>query len=153
MRELLRRAAFRLSLSAWRLRVPLIARRAALPEILARVAPPPGAPFAGLPAGWILRRVRTSCRRPWLMRDRRCLREGLLAWRFLLAAGYRPRLHFGVDRTSVGQPRLAAHCWLSLDGEVVLNPPLPSHVEVQVVEPEAAHGLSRSAGTGGRRAA
>ncbi|HEX6000466.1 MAG TPA: lasso peptide biosynthesis B2 protein, partial [Hyphomicrobiaceae bacterium] len=75
-------------------------------------------------------RVKRATRRPWLMRDRPCLRQGLLAMRFLRLAGYRPVLHFAIDRTSVSRDVLSAHCWVSLDGEVLLNPATPSMVEI-----------------------
>lgn len=132
----LRRLALRLHVALWARWLPVLAREPELHRLLKRAAPPPGTPYAGIPADIIIRRVRKACRRPVLMRDRPCLREGLLAYRFLRLAGFRPRLHFGVDRDSAAAPRLAAHCWVSLDGRVVLNPPLPSHVEVLAVGPE-----------------
>lgn len=132
----LRRLALRLHVALWARWLPVLAREPELQRLLARTAPPPGTPYAGIPADVVIRRVRKACRRPVLMRDRPCLREGLLAYRFLRLAGFRPRLHFGVDRNSAAAPRLAAHCWVSLDGRVVLNPPLPSHVEVLAVGPE-----------------
>jgi hypothetical protein len=64
------------------------------------------------------------------MRDRRCLREGLLAFRFLSMAGYRPVLRFGVERTSLNRSSLSAHCWIELDQTVILNPPTPGMVEI-----------------------
>jgi hypothetical protein len=57
------------------------------------------------------------------MRDRRCLREGLLAYRFLRSAGYSPDLVFGVDPRSLDGPKPDAHCWIRLDGRDVFNPP------------------------------
>lgn len=132
----LRRLALRLHVALWARWLPVLAREPDLRRLLTRAAPPPGTPYAGIPAEAILRRVRRTCRRPVLMRDRPCLREGLLAYRFLHLAGFRPRLHFGVDRNSAAAPRLSAHCWVSLDGRVVLNPPLPSHVEMLAVGPE-----------------
>ncbi len=135
MPGVLRSAAFHASLAVWARWVVLLARGRDLGRLVARVRPGPGTPYAGMPAELILAAVTRACRRPRLMRDRRCLREGLLAFRFLCAAGYRPRLHFGVDRASAGRARMAAHCWITLDGAVVLNPPLPGHVEMHVVEP------------------
>ena len=38
----------------------------------------------------------------------------------------------GVDRGSVARHSLAAHCWITLDNEVVLNPPDPAMVEILV---------------------
>ena len=132
----LRRLALRLHVALWARWLPVLAREPELQRLLGRAAPPPGTPYVGIPADIVIRRVRKACRRPVLMRDCACLREGLLAYRFLRMAGFRPRLHFGVDRNSAAAPRLAAHCWVSLDGRVVLNPPLPSHVEVLAVGPD-----------------
>ena len=74
--------------------------------------------------------MKRATRRPWLMRDRPCLRQGLLAMRFLRLAGYRPVLHFALDRTSVASSVLSAHCWVTLDGKVLLNPATPTMVEI-----------------------
>jgi hypothetical protein len=63
------------------------------------------------------------------MADRPCLREGLLLNRFLVMGGFRPSLHFGVDRTSLNSPRAEAHCWVTL-GEMVFNPPAANIVEI-----------------------
>jgi hypothetical protein len=95
------------------------------------------APYGGLPAAYILKRVKRTVRRPLLMRDRRCLREGLLAIDFLIAAGYQPELHFGVERHSVNAARLAAHCWVVLDGNTVLNPPSHGMVPIFAHRPAA----------------
>jgi hypothetical protein len=78
------------------------------------------------------------------MRNRRCLRQGLLAYRYLRLAGFRPALHFGVDRRSLADPDIKAHCWLVLDGEAILNPPDPSMVTVLVYD-----GPQSLAGAGG----
>jgi hypothetical protein len=39
-------------------------------------------------------------------------------------------LHFGVDRQSLKGSRVRAHCWITIDGATVLNPPSRSMVEV-----------------------
>jgi hypothetical protein len=127
---LLRKIRFRLSLRAWAVLLPLLAVRRGLESLLALTRAGAGEPYAGLAPGYIARRVRRVTRRPWLMRDRPCLRQGLLAMRFLHLAGHRPVLHFAIDRTSVTRDVLSAHCWLSLDGEVLLNPATPSMVEI-----------------------
>ncbi|MEL6920621.1 MAG: lasso peptide biosynthesis B2 protein [Pseudomonadota bacterium] len=66
---------------------------------------------------WVLR----ATRKPWLMRNRRCLRQGLLGTRFMLKAGHKPDLVFGVDPASLKAPSIEAHCWVELGGEPVLN--------------------------------
>ncbi|TIS53513.1 MAG: lasso peptide biosynthesis B2 protein [Mesorhizobium sp.] len=87
-------------------------------------------PYRGLPSAYVVARVNRTVRHPWLMRDRRCLREGLLGFRFLRMAGFDPDLHFGVDAKSMDQPRLAAHCWVCLDGKPVVSDSLPDMVEI-----------------------
>jgi hypothetical protein len=66
------------------------------------------------------------------MRDRPCLREGLLAYRFLAEAGYRPRLHFGVDPGIMASASTVAHCWVTLDGATVIGGSRTPFVEVLV---------------------
>jgi hypothetical protein len=39
----------------------------------------------------------------------------------LAEAGYAPELHFGIDGDSIGTQRLAAHCWVCINGKPVLN--------------------------------
>ena len=126
----LRKARLRLSLWAWARVLPLLVRNCDLSSIMTLAHVGPGRPYAGLAPGYIVHRVQRATRRPWLMRDRRCLRQGLLAMRFLRLAGYRPVLHFAVDRTSVSRSVLSAHCWVTLDGEVILNPATPTMVEI-----------------------
>ncbi|WP_439575698.1 lasso peptide biosynthesis B2 protein [Phreatobacter sp.] len=106
----------------WQARLlPIIIRGRDLQSVLsyAEIAPDPA--FAGLPAEAIAGWVTAATRRPWLMRDRRCLRQGLLGMRFMRLAGHAPELHFGIDPRSLSQPVLAAHCWIVLAGRPVLN--------------------------------
>jgi hypothetical protein len=81
----------------------------------------PRASYAGLSAEYILKHAARVTRRPYFMRERRCLRQGLLAFRFMKAAGHDVELHFGIDRTH--RHDIRAHCWIVHDGRVVLNPP------------------------------
>ena len=87
-------------------------------------------PYRGLPSAYIVASVNRTVQHPWLMRDRRCLREGLLAHRFLRFAGFDPDLRFGVDPKSMHAPRIAAHCWVCLDGRPVVSDSLPGMVEI-----------------------
>jgi hypothetical protein len=128
----LRRLRFRLALWWWTMVIPVLARGRELKSLIDRAAPGAGEPYAGLPAEYIARRVKRAARKPWFMRDRQCLREGLLAFRFLTLAGYRPELRFGVDRKSVARNTLSAHCWIVLDKEVLLNSPDPNMVEILI---------------------
>jgi hypothetical protein len=127
---LLRKIRFRLSLQVWALLLPLLAVRRDLAALLALTRVEADEPYRGLTPGYIVRRVKRATRQPWLMPDRPCLRQGLLAMRFLQLAGYRPVLHFAIDRASVTRSVLAAHCWVTLDGEVLLNPVTPAMVEI-----------------------
>jgi hypothetical protein len=127
---LLRKARFRLSLWAWARVLPLVAWNRSLGSLMALTHTGSRVPYAGLTPEYIVRRVRRATRRPRLMRDRPCLRQGVLAMRFLRLAGYNPDLHFAVDRKSVGHSVLAAHCWVALDGKVILNPATPTMVEI-----------------------
>jgi hypothetical protein len=127
---LLRKIRFRLSLRAWALLLPQLAVRRGLDPLLALTRVGPDEHYRGLSPGYIVRCVKRTTRRPWLMRGRPCLRQGLLAMRFLRLAGYRPVLHFAIDRTSVTRSVLAAHCWVTLDGEVLINPATPDMVEI-----------------------
>ena len=94
-----------------------------LEKILANATPTRRtAPYRGLSAEEIAAAVRRTVARSWLMRDRRCLRRTLLAFRFLRLAGLEPVIHFAVSppRNAL---RLRAHCWVSLDGVCLLDPP------------------------------
>ena len=104
--------------------LPLFTKRRPLAEILQRATPPDGErAFADYSSDRIVAAVKAVVARPWRMRGRRCLREGLLAFRYLSLAGYRPKLHFGLVPRSAMTPRPRAHCWVTLDGNTVLNPP------------------------------
>lgn len=109
--------------------------------VLVLARPHPQRRYTNLPLAYIVEHVRRTSRRPLLMRDRRCLREGLLACRFLATAGYDPELHFGIDRTSARGPAVQAHCWVVYRGETVLNPPQTNMVPIfvfNILKPPAA---------------
>lgn len=129
-------AHYRLRLAIWlRARLmPLVVGKRALAPILVETEPGANRPYRGLAADEIVGEVRRLTRHPWAMRDRRCLRQGLLAYRYLRLAGYAPSIHFGVDRRSIGDPRIKAHCWVVLDGRTILNPPDPSMVTILVYD-------------------
>jgi hypothetical protein len=126
----LRKARFRLDLWLWARLLPFLAWNRGLGSLVGLTEVGSGRPYGGLAADDIVRGVKRATRRPRLMRDRPCLRQGLLAARFLRLAGYRPTLHFAIDRRSVGSSVLSAHCWITLDGQVVLNPAAPTMVEI-----------------------
>lgn len=109
--------------------LPMFTRRNDLEPLLFLATPPPGLrAYEGLAADVIVDAVKASVARPWRMRGRRCLREGLLAFHYLALSGYAPLLHFGVITQSLGGDKPSAHCWVSVAGEIVLNPPIcPMH--------------------------
>jgi hypothetical protein len=136
MTETIERLRFKTALWLWARLVPVLAWRRDLPSLIDATAPPPRVAYRRLSADYIARRVRRATRRPILMRDRPCLRDGLLGYRFLRLAGFEPELHFGVEPASVAAERLRAHCWVVLDGDNVLSAPLQDMVEILVVRGE-----------------
>jgi hypothetical protein len=114
--------------------MPLRVRGMGLKVLLELYEPGRSRPFVGVEPGEMLKAVRRVTHHPWGMRDRRCLRQGLLAYRYLSMAGFAPALHFGVDRNSISDPKISAHCWIVLDGKVVLNPPSDAMVTVFVYD-------------------
>lgn len=124
------RALFRCHLRASSLLLPIRAYRRDFQSVL-RLAPlQSSTPYRGLDASYIVSRVGRVVRHPWMMRNRRCLREGLLGHRFLQLAGFDPELHFGVDPKSARAENLSAHCWISLNGKSVVSQSLPGMVEI-----------------------
>jgi hypothetical protein len=67
------------------------------------------------------------------MRDRQCLREGLLIYRFLTMAGFGPTLHFAVKPEADHTLPMTAHCWVKLGADNEFNPPESGMREVLVV--------------------
>ncbi len=113
--------------------IPFQMRGRTLNQMLELVEPSaPRACFAELSPDYAMRAVRHVTRHPWVMRDRRCLREGLLAYRLLVEAGFQPRLHFGVEPGAVTSARVAAHCWVTLDGRTVIGESETPYVEIFV---------------------
>ena len=100
------RALFRGHLWATARLMPLLVGRRSFEAVLKWAPLSSSTPYRGLPAGYIVASVNRTVRHPWLMRDRRCLREGLLAHRFLRLAGFDPDLRFGVDPKSMQAPRI-----------------------------------------------
>lgn len=129
-RDALRRALFNCHLWASARLLPFVVGRRDMAGVRRYTGAPARTLYAGLPASYVADRVKRAARRPWLMRDRRCLREGLLAFRFLSLAGYRPELRFGIERQSVADPLLKAHCWVCLDDRPVVSDRLPDMIEI-----------------------
>lgn len=129
----IRRVMFRTELWFWARTLPLRCRKSRdFADIMKIADAGASRRYAGLTAADIAHRAKRAARRPWVMRDRRCLREGILAYRFLTLAGIPADMVFGVDRKSIGSAKLAAHCWVVVDDKPILNPPEPSMVTVFV---------------------
>lgn len=127
--------------------LPVCVGSSELDRLLAMATPRPGASaYCEFSAPAIVSAVKRAARRPWVMRDRRCLREGLLAFRYLSLAGHRPQLHFAIEPGSLSDGRLSAHCWISVGGEVLMNPPTPTMMLLfvwdgaRMIRPEGAMG-------------
>ncbi len=133
MTSLLERLRFRLALWLWARWLPILAYQRDLQSLTERALPPPRVRYTHLEPAYIVKHVRRAVRKPWVMRDRPCLRQGLLAYRFLSLAGYQPELHFGVDQTSIAASRLSAHCWIVLDGRTILNEPEKNMIKVLIL--------------------
>jgi len=126
------RLAFRLRL--WIAARTLPARIAGreFSQILTDASSVPANNWPRFPVPYIARSVRRVARWPFLMRNNRCLRTGLVGFSALRRCGYEPRLHFSVDPKSVGRPSLSAHCWVTLDGVEVINARIPGQVQIHV---------------------
>jgi hypothetical protein len=103
--------------------LPLRAKRRPIEALLIDATPPAAfEPYRGVGAETIVEAVRATLARPWRMRGRRCLREGLIAFRFLRLAGHPAVLHFAVASRSP-EDRLRAHCWVTLGSAAIMNGP------------------------------
>jgi hypothetical protein len=129
---ILTRIRFRIALWCHARLLPFrIFRGRSLAKVLSLASPPRRLCYPGLSIDYILGHVVKTTHHPILMRDRRCLRQGILAFRFTAAAGHNPELHFGVDQGSVANS-LKAHCWLVCRGAPILNPPQSTMVPIFV---------------------
>ncbi len=104
--------------------LPMTAKRRDIEPLLLAATPADGhAPYRGMASDEIVAAVRKTVARPWRMRGRRCLRESLLAFRFLRLAGHPAVIHFAIAPGRSEADRLRAHAWVSLDGICLLDPP------------------------------
>jgi len=72
------------------------------------------------------------------MKRRRCLRQGLLTYRFLMLAGIDAVVRFSVYPDRPGDPRMHAHCWVTVDGKCVTFPAGDASVEMMTFDPREA---------------
>ena len=104
--------------------LPMFTKRDDLEPLLALATPAPDRrAHTDMDAETIVEEVKASVARPWRMRGRRCLREGLLAFHYLSLAGHAPQLHFGIVTQSLRGEKTSAHCWVSVGGKIILNAP------------------------------
>ena len=92
---------------------------------LLRLMTPPAflRPYASVSRERIVEIVERRLRAPRNMRRRACLRRGLLLFHFLRLAGCDAVLQFGVFPPGVNPNRMHGHCWVTVAGEGVADPP------------------------------
>ena len=104
--------------------VPLVVKFLPLRSVLWLLTPPTWLhPYARLRPGRIAAMIRRRLRRPRVMKRRGCLRRGLLLLHFMRLAGRPATLHIAALATPPNQPRMLAHCWITLDGRPYGNEP------------------------------
>lgn len=67
-------------------------------------------------AGWAIEAAAAYA--PWRSD---CLIRAMAAASWLRRHGYRPHFHLGVAPHDAARPRLSAHAWLSMEGEVIVG--------------------------------
>ena len=127
------KALWRAHVEVFVLAMPVLFRLAPL-RLLLRLATPPRwfRPYRGIPVETLLAVVGRRLAQPRLMRRRACLRKGLTLYHFLALAGMPAEVHFGVYPPRPEAKCCRAHCWVSLDGRVLADPPEESCAEVLV---------------------
>ena len=80
-------------------------------------------PYAGVSQRRMVELVARRLRRPRHMRRRACLRRGLVLFHFLRLAGVPALLHIGVFPPGAEADRMKAHCWVSVEGRCLSDPP------------------------------
>ena len=92
---------------------------------MARMATPPlwWRPYRGLSVEQILRATQAALRNPRYMKRRFCMRFGLGLYHFLRLAGNDAVVHFSLAAPLLDPDRLHGHCWVSLNGRPVADPP------------------------------
>lgn len=125
----MQRAMLRLHLIVLASIFPDLKRWVSLPRLLAWFTPRGESRlYRGLSSEEIQHVVLGWLARPLRMRGLPCLRRGLLLFYFLRLAGHPAVLHFGVYAQR--SAREQAHCWVSLEGKCLADPPIHAHVVV-----------------------
>lgn len=109
--------------------IPDLSKFLPLPALLRMFTPRrPSMVYEGLSEQSIVTSILQRLRNPWRMRGRRCLRVGLLSFYFLRLAGIPVELRFGVY--TLAGPRELAHCWITLGGRCLTEPPREAYVPI-----------------------
>ncbi len=104
--------------------LPLLVRLLPLKALLRLMTPPARLrPYSAVPPARIAALVARRLRHPHNMRRRACLRRGLTLYHFLRLAGVPAAIHFGVYPPEADPQRLHAHCWVTVDGAALTEPP------------------------------
>ena len=104
--------------------IPIMDRRLGFPDLACRLlSVGDWPPYRQVPSADIALMVRTALLRPRMMRRRACYRLGLATGHFLRLAGHPVELHFAVAPPDTDPARLHGHCWVTLHGASVTDPP------------------------------
>lgn len=104
--------------------VPLLVNLFSLKTLLSLMTPlTTFRPYRNVPADRIVAAVRHRLRHPRHMRRRACLRLGLTLMHFLRLAGVPAILQIGTFPPSRDRRGLHAHCWVTVNGVAVADPP------------------------------
>ena len=107
----LRSAILRLHVEALVLAIPVLAVVLPIRKLLEALTPKRVLRFyRGLEPHQIAAIVASRLRHPWLMRQTRCLRQGLAGYHLMRLAGIPAKLHFAVY--PFDHRRSSAHCWV-----------------------------------------
>jgi len=100
-----------------------------LPKLLALFTPRQPHPlYRGIEERHVTALIRHRLRRPWRMRGRRCLRQGLLCFYFLRLIDVPAVLRFGVFAEE--GPHEVAHCWITVHDRCVTEPPQHAYIPI-----------------------
>lgn len=104
--------------------LPLLVKLVPLGRLVKLLTPPARfTPYVAFTPNRIMEIVGRRLRRPRNMRRRACLRKGLLLFHMLRLSGTPAVLHVGVFPPNGESERLRAHCWVSVGGRCVSDPP------------------------------
>ena len=91
-------------------------------------------PYRRIPQKRLLATVRRRLFRPIHMKRRRCLRQGLLTYHFLCLADIDAVVRFSVYPDRPGDPRMHAHCWVTVGQKCVTFPAGEDSVEMMTFD-------------------